>query len=97
MSKTVRQKYDEEFKESSVALALKSDIPISETAKNLGIHKSTLSSCISIKKSSKGLPMSTSQNEDKQKIKQLEKELARVTEERDLLKKATAYFAKQSQ
>lgn len=29
-------------------------------------------------------------------IKQLKKELARVTQERDLLKKAAAYFAKES-
>jgi transposase len=29
-------------------------------------------------------------------IKRLKKELARVTEERDLLKKATAYFAREA-
>jgi transposase len=31
-----------------------------------------------------------------EEIKRLKKELARVTQERDLLKKATAYFAKES-
>ena len=31
------------------------------------------------------------------KLKRLKKDLARVTQERDLLKKAAAYFAKESQ
>ncbi len=40
---------------------------------------------------------STSDNQGSdqaEEIKQLKKELARVTEERDILKKATAYFAR---
>jgi len=33
-------------------------------------------------------------NDQSEEIRQLKKELARVTEERDILKKATAYFAR---
>ncbi len=34
--------------------------------------------------------------DEQAELKRLRKELARVTEERDLLKKAAAYFAKES-
>ena len=36
------------------------------------------------------------QTEEQAELKRLRKELQRVTEERDILKKAAAYFAKQS-
>ncbi|CAM5185571.1 Transposase OS=Castellaniella defragrans OX=75697 GN=HNR28_000546 PE=4 SV=1 [Castellaniella denitrificans] len=36
-------------------------------------------------------------NEQFQEVRRLKAELRRVTEERDILKKAAAYFAKQSQ
>ena len=36
------------------------------------------------------------QDDQTAKIRRLESELKRVTEERDILKKAAAYFAKQS-
>ncbi len=87
--------YPSEFKESAVKLAIESDHPIAQTAKDLGINVNTLHTWISKYSKPKEEAMHTS-NHHFDEIKQLKKELARVTQERDLLKKAAAYFAKES-
>jgi transposase len=88
--------YNSEFKESAVKLAIESNRPIAQTAKELGITKSTLYTWVD--KYSK--PKETTMRTDEHlydELKRLKKDLARVTQERDLLKKAAAYFAKESQ
>lgn len=86
--------YTSEFKESAVKLAIESDQPIAQTARDLGLNCNTLHTWIS--KYSK--PKTAVERTDEHiydEVKRLKKELARVTQERDLLKKATAYFAKE--
>jgi len=86
--------YTSEFKESAVKLAIESDQSIVQTAKDLGVNPNTLHTWIS--KYSK--PKAAIERTDEHiydEIKRLKKELAKVTQERDLLKKATAYFAKE--
>ncbi len=86
--------YTSEFKESAVKLALESDQPIAQTARDLGVNQNTIHTWIS--KYSK--PNTASERTDEHiydENKRLKKELARVTQERDLLKKATAYFARE--
>jgi len=86
--------YTSEFKESSVKLALESDQPIAQTARDLGVNPNTIHTWIN--KYSK--PKTAVERTDEHiydENKRLKKELARVTQERDLLKKATAYFAKE--
>lgn len=88
--------YPSEFKESAVKLAIESGRPIAQTAKELGIPVNTLHTWIGkySKCMESQMVISTHHSDE---IKQLKKELARVTQERDLLKKAAAYFAKESQ
>jgi transposase len=86
--------YTSEFRESSIKLALESDQPIAQTARDLGINPNTIHTWIN--KYSK--PKATVARTDEHiydENKRLKKELARMTQERDLLKKATAYFAKE--
>ena len=92
--KTKPTSYPLEFKESAVKLALESDQTIAQTARDLGVNSSTLHTWIS--KYAK--PKATIETADQaiyEENKRLKKELAQVTLERDLLKKATAYFAKE--
>jgi transposase len=88
--------YQSEFKESAVKLAIESGHPVAQTAKELGIPVNTLHTWIGkySKRMESQMVISTHHFDE---IKQLKKELARVTQERDLLKKAAAYFAKESQ
>ena len=87
--------YASEFKESAVKLAIGSEHPISQTAKELGINVNTLHTWMGKYSKPKEAIMSTSTHQFDE-IKKLKKDLARVTQERDLLKKAAAYFAKES-
>lgn len=91
-----RAKYTLEFKLEAVRL-VKGGQDVSVTARVLGIPKATLGNWI--RASGKGelhgagdRPVSAEQME----LARLRAELARVKMERDILKKATAYFAKQS-
>ena len=92
-----RRKYTEEFKKDAVNLALKSP-SIARTANELGIPVGTLNNWIElIKQSSKpakddmnaGLDAASLYEENRR----LHKELAIAREEKEILKKAAAYFA----
>jgi len=89
--------YSAEFRASSVKLALDSDQPITQTAKDLGINVNTLHTWIG--KYSRPTTSDKTVRTDEHlydELKRLKKEVARLTEERDLLKKAAAYFAKET-
>ena len=98
MSETKKEKpktYTSEFIESAVKLALETDQPKTQTARELGVNPNTLFTWIS-KYSQTENKDSDSHNEHLyDELKRLKKELAKVTQERDLLKKATAYFARE--
>lgn len=84
-------KHNEEFKHSSVKLALESHQAISQTAKNLGLKENTLYSWVTkyrhlFEKSSVSMTSS-------EELKRLQRENNRLRQERDILKKAAAYFA----
>jgi transposase len=90
-----QQEYTSEFKESAVKLALETDQPKTQTARELGVNPNTLFTWI--KKYSRQEKKGTARTDEHlyDELKRLKKELAKVTQERDLLKKATAYFAKE--
>ena len=88
--------YTAEFRESAVKLANESDKPIAYTARDLGINENTLHTWIN--KYSRPLQGDKTVRTDEhlyEELKRLKKENARLIEERDLLKKAAAYFAKE--
>lgn len=95
MTKTKPKAYTAEFKESAVKLAIESKNPISQTAEELGINRNTLYTWVDKYSKPKELTMRTDEH-IYEEVKRLKKELARVTQERDILKKAAAYFAKES-
>lgn len=97
MSRKLNQ-YSSEFKVSAIKLALDGDKPIAQTAADLGVKKSTLYTWIGKHAGPRVIVNEANDNEHiYDENKRLKKELARVTQERDLLKKAAAYFAKESQ
>jgi transposase-like protein len=97
MPKRQVTQYSEEFKQSSAKLAYESKHPITMTAKELGVNSTTLHGWVNKyypnKKTSSSLSEETGLEAEN---KRLRKELHRVTQERDILKKATAYFAHNS-
>jgi len=97
-SKHSGTRYPEEFKKSSAKLAIETDQAISKTAKDLDIDPSTLRSWINkyYPNHQTKTPADVTQENLLEENKKLRKQLARMTQERDILKKATAYFAKES-
>jgi len=91
------RRYTEEFKQEAIKLALKSP-NVDSTAKDLGIPGATLHSWISKLKNAGSLDkvdLSTSKNMADliEENRRLQKALAIAQEEREILKKAAAYFA----
>jgi len=95
MSKRLR-KYTREFKEEAVKLALQSP-SIAEVGKSLGLPVATLYSWVSklkgvsLNTASTGAPRDASSLYEENR--RLHKELAKLMEEKAILKKAAAYFA----
>ena len=90
----VRRTFTPEFKRDAVALVTREGKTVSEVARNLGIARSLLQRWIeqSRDRDRDGRPRKTQAGETKE-VRELRKQLRDVTEERDILKKALAYFA----
>ncbi len=89
--------YTSEFKESAVKLAIESDQPVSKTAEDLGVNKNTLHTWIG--KHHRPQKQKAGRVEEEHiydELKRLRKDNKRLKEERNILKKAAAYFAKES-
>ena len=84
-------KFSDDFKRDAVHQITVRGYPVLEVSKRLGV--STHSLYAWVKKFSKTSD-ADSKEDHAAENKRLKRELARVTEERDILKKATVYFAR---
>lgn len=86
----MRNKYPQEFKDEAVRQVIDNGYSIKDVASRLGITDKSLYNWVNkAKKSPK-------QNKESEELKRLKAELKRVTEERDILKEAAAFFASES-
>ena len=92
------QRYTTEFRAEAVKLVTEQGLSQEEAAKRLGIPKGTMGNWIVAAKASirPAAPGSRSAAELEEENARLRKELAEARMERDILKKATAYFARES-
>lgn len=86
--------YTEEFNIEAVKQVTERGYPAGEVANRLGVNPNSLYAWL--KKYGPGPQHATQVDDQQEEIKRLRNELKGVTEERDILKKATAYFAKES-
>ena len=89
-----RRKFTAEFKRSAVALVLEQNCTRQQAATNLGIGVSTLDTWLLQHRRTNGVAHTDEQVDLKKRYAELERENRRLTMERDILKKAAAYFAK---
>jgi transposase len=90
------KRYTEEFRAEAVKQVLERGHGVVEVAGRLGIHKHSLYEWVRSAKQDRAksaMPAEPVVNESTE-LRRLRSELRRVTEERDILKKAAAYFAK---
>jgi transposase len=95
MSQPTTKKYSAEFKERAVKLAVESEQPIAQTARDLGVNENTLHTWIGKYHRAERLESQVHDEHLYEELKRLRKENARLKEEREILKKAAAYFAQQ--
>jgi transposase len=91
-----RKQFTPEFKREAVQLVESGSRSASELARELGVRRNQLYKWQrEFQARGQGaFPGSGGRKERTTEITRLKRELARVTEERDILKKAAAYFAK---
>ena len=95
MSNGKRGRYTLEFKQEAVRL-VESGQTMASAARSLGVVEQTLGNWIKLHRAGqlKGVVGKSAVTAEQMEISRLRAELARVTMERDILGKATAFFAK---
>jgi len=88
-----RKLYTENFRIHAVKQVTENGYSITDTAERLGVHPDSLRNWIRRLESPQAIEKHKISDSANAEIKKLQKELKRVTEERDILKKAAAYFA----
>ena len=91
-----RRRYTAEFKAEAVRLVVSSGQPVAQIARELGVNEQSLHKWKRAATSSDGTGVDPDHFAQQEENRRLRRELARVTEERDILKKATAFFANES-
>jgi transposase len=91
-----RRQYDKDFKLHAVRLSLEQGKSVAGVAKDLGIAENNLWRWREqyAKNGEKAFPGTGHLDPDTEELVRLRRELKRVTEERDILKKAVAFFSR---
>ncbi len=88
------RKFTPEYRTEAVKMVIETSRPIAEVARDLGINEGTLGNWVA--KYREEHPISEELTIDERaKLKELEKEVRELRMERDFLKKAAAFFAKE--
>ena len=92
----VRRQFSEEFKAGAVRLVLEEGKTVGAVARELDLTASALSLWVKHAQAARTKGKSGLMKEEREELARLRKENRILAEERDILKKATAFFAKQS-
>ena len=90
-----RKQYSPEFKREAVELARRSGTSCRQIAQEIGVAPSLLNRWVREAQAGER-PFPGTGNPRDEEVARLKRELARVTKERDFLKDAAAYFARES-
>lgn len=90
------KRYADEFKSEAVKQVVERGFTVVDVAARIGVPKHTLYSWVQAARIKGQAPAvgADAGNRDSAEVRRLKAELKRVTEERDILKKAAAYFAR---
>src|ERR1700690_340856 len=93
-----RRKFTQEFKLEAVRLIKERGVSFAQASQDLGVHQSQLRSWVKAQADDPqhAFPGQGQMKPEQLEIAQLKREVIRLKAERDILKKAAAYFAKES-
>jgi transposase len=95
MSKKARRRYTAEFKAEAVALVERQGYGVAEAARSLGINRSLLDRWMR-KERERQSPQHDQQEGQAEELERLREENRKLRMEKEILKKAAAFFAKES-
>ena len=95
-SRRVRRQFTEEFRTQAVRLVLDEGKTVGAVARELDLTASALRQWVERARADRTGGKSGLTTAEREELARLRRELRIVQEERDILKKATAFFAKQS-
>lgn len=98
MGKGVRKQYTKELKQEAVRLLTQPEAEILQTARNLGLHESVLRRWVkaAAQEGTEAFREHGQLTGQAEELQRLRRERDRTRQERDILKKAMACFAKES-
>jgi transposase len=94
----VRRQFNDEFKQEAVRLVTVRGVSMAQAARDLGIHVNLLRTWVRTATGDAAAAAAGGQSAklDQAELTRLRKEVAKLRMERDILKKAAAYFARES-
>ena len=95
-SKRTRRSFSEEFKAGAVRLVLEEGKSVGAAARDLDLTESSLRNWVEHARADRTKGKTGLTTAEREELGRLRKELRIVQEEREILKKAAAFFAKQS-
>jgi transposase len=98
MTSKKRRQYTPEYQAEAVRLVKMGDRPLAQVARDLGLSMQTLWNWVHDrgKVDSRTRESGELSPTEREELKELRRRVARLEEEREILKKATAFFAKES-
>jgi transposase len=91
-----RRSFTDEYKTGAVRLVLDEDKTVAAVARDLGLTESSLRNWVEQARADRTTGKTGLTAAEREELVRLRKELRVVQEEREILKKAAAFFAKQS-
>lgn len=94
--KRKKRTYTKEFRADAVAMARRGDRPVRQVAEHLGIHETVLRAWIRQANADEGRVNTTLSSQERDELTRLRKQVRILEEEREILKKAAAFFAREN-
>jgi transposase len=94
MGRARRNRYSTEFRAEAVRLVRASSDPLAKVARDVGVNPETLRLWVQAAQPRAEVPLT---DNERGELRRLRREVRELRMERDILKKATAFFAKQSE
>jgi len=93
-----RRRFSREFKQEAVRLVQERKVALAQIARDLDVHVNVLRGWVRASREDPvhAFPGAGHQKPDDAELTRLRREVVRLRAERDILKKAAAYFAKES-
>ena len=90
-----RKKYSDELRERAVRLVFESGRPISHVAADLGIHRESLRGWVRQAEADGGQRNDRLTSDERERLRQLERENRELRKANEILKSASVFFAKE--